>query len=132
MADRALRSIGVVLLAVLAAAPVVRTLCAWDCAAPAASEAATPAAEDAGHCAQPAGRADMDTAGLVSLGGCDRCDLAGQTLRATVRAENASLTLPLTAPAWSAPGMHLASSDAAGASTRAPSPPLRATYPLRI
>jgi hypothetical protein len=126
------RPLGIVLLAILAAVPLVRTLCAWDCAAPAASETVSPAGEHAGHCAQPTGGADSEIPGLASVGGCDNCDLIGEALRATVRAESASLTLPLPAPAWLAPGLQLASSDAAVASTRAASPPLRATYPLRI
>lgn len=126
------RPLGLVLLAVLAVAPVVRTLCAWDCgASPVASEAAA-VAEHGPHCAQPAGSAEAESPGLMSGGDCDRCDVLGATLRATVRTEIASLATPLPAAPWSGSRHDLKSSDLALASTRAASPPLQAPYPLRI
>ncbi len=121
------------LLAVLVAAPVVRTLCAWDCgpSSPAARGAAA-SPDQAGHCAHPAGSAESESARLDAVDGCDRCEALGETVRATVRTESTSLATALPAPARSGPGHDLTSSDLAPASTRAASPPLRAPYPLRI
>jgi hypothetical protein len=132
MAGSLSRPFGIVLLAVLAAAPVVRTLCAWECAAPAASEAAAPAAEHAGHCAQPAGSAGSETAGLVSLGGCERCDAGDVTLRATVRTQTPSPIILLASPFPATLDEDPRASDFVSAAARATSPPLRAPYPLRI
>jgi hypothetical protein len=125
------RPLGVVLLAVLAAAPVVRTLCGWECGPSPAPRGAVATPEQGGHCAQTADHVEAGAAGLMSVSGCGGCDLGG-TLRATVRTETAALATSLLAPAWAAPGHALRSPDPARGSTRAASPPLRAPYPLRI
>jgi hypothetical protein len=130
-----MRPLGVVLLAVLTAAPLVRTLCAWECG-PADTAKAASVASEQGHCAQapevPVDAPDAETAALVSVAGCERCDIL-DTLRATVRTVAAALTSVSIAPAWSGTADRPNTFDfIATAPARATSPPLRAPYPLRI
>lgn len=127
------RPLGIALLAVLTAMPVVRTLCAWDCgASPEPAEVTAEASGRSGHCAQP-GPPEAETADLVAEGDCGSCDVLGSTLHATVRTEIASLATALPAlRAWPGPRHDLSGFDVVRPSQRAISPPPPATYPLRI
>jgi hypothetical protein len=124
-----MRPLGIVVLAVLATAPVVRTLCVWACEATTAPAVA--AGEHAGHCTPPSEAGNGDGAGLASLAGCESCDVLGEALRATVRSEH-SLTVGLPAPELAVAHAASPSSQPATLPAHAPSPPLRAPYPLRI
>lgn len=131
-----MRPLGVVLLAVLTAAPLVRTLCAWECG-PAETATIASVPSEHGHCAQapevPADAPDAETAVLVSVAGCERCDILDDVLRATVRSMATPLAPASTVPvrSWTADALHT-SAVIAAAPARAASPPLRAPYPLRI
>jgi hypothetical protein len=125
-----MRPLGIVVLAILTTAPVVRTLCVWACEAPMAPAVA--AGEHAGHCTPPPDAGSGDGPGLASLAGCESCDAFGEALlRATVRSEH-SLTMGLPAPALAVAHAASRPSQPVTISPHGPSPPLRAPYPLRI
>jgi hypothetical protein len=135
-----MRPLGVVLLAVLTAAPLVRTLCAWECG-PADTAKVEAVPSEHSHCAQaPEGppqvshdAPDAETTALVSVAGCERCDIVDDTLRATVRTMAATPAPASIVPASSGRAGGLDTSDLIAAPPgRAAYPPLRAPYPLRI
>lgn len=122
------RPLAVVLLAVLAATPVVRALCALECRAERTAYASAPAE----HCARPTVDSDLLTFELRGSADCPGCDASARAVQASLRAEAKAPVAALAHTMPAATPDELAATAGAAAVPLPGSPPLRAPYPLRI
>ncbi|HUF81022.1 MAG TPA: hypothetical protein VMN03_07795 [Burkholderiales bacterium] len=124
------RPLGVMLLAVLAASPVARVLCALECRAERTAHTSAP--DSAAHCAPPAVDPDLATFELRGFPNCSGCDGTVGAVQAMLRAEAKALAAGLAQALPSSAPDELAAPAGAAAVLLPGSPPLRAPYPLRI